>query len=81
MVTIRSKDELSANKDEIDWYENQELLENENSLCFNYYILHIAKCKYDGELHPSKPFLKLMSLSHFKRNSIFNTELVVIYLF
>jgi hypothetical protein len=78
MVTIRSKEELNAVRDEVNWYENVEFLENENSLCFNYYILNLAKCKYDGELDATKPFLKLMSLSHFKRNSVFNTERVVI---
>lgn len=73
MVTIRTKEELNCLKDDVNWYENPELLENENSLCFNYYILNIGKCKYDGELDPAKPFLKLMSISHFKRNSVFNS--------
>ncbi|CAF0796799.1 unnamed protein product [Brachionus calyciflorus] len=69
VITIKSKEELYGSKEEINWYENPELLENENSLAFNYYILNIGKCKYDGELDQTKPFLKLLSLSHFKRNT------------
>ena len=67
MVTIKSKDELGDFKDELNWLDNPELLEDENSLAFNYYILSIDKCKYNGELDLSKPFLKLVSMYHFKR--------------
>lgn len=68
MVTIRSKEELGNSKDQLNWQNNLELLEDENNLAFNYYILSIGKCKYNGELDNTKPFLKLLSLSHFKRS-------------
>lgn len=67
MITIKSIEELGSSKDEINWLDNPELLEDENNLAFNYYILSIDKCKYNGELDFSKPFLKLVSLYHFKR--------------
>ncbi|RMZ95698.1 mediator of RNA polymerase II transcription subunit 14-like [Brachionus plicatilis] len=52
MVTIRSKEELGNSKDQLNWQKN----------------LDIGKCKYNGELDNTKPFLKLLSLSHFKRS-------------
>lgn len=72
MVTIQTKEEANLQRDE---YEHDgDNLVNENNIHFNYYILNIAKCKYDGELDAKQPFLKLMSISHFKKNAVFNTE-------
>ena len=72
MITIRSNKSLlldSDGRDDINWYDNPEILENENNLRLSYFILNVAKCRYDGELDPSKPFLKLMSITEFKKSA------------
>ena len=71
MVTIRTKEDVISQKEDLFWHESSDYFMNENSFSFNYYILNIAKCKFDGELDPKQPFLKLMSISHYKKNSIF----------
>jgi len=67
MLTVRTKEDLSNSDEQINWYENAEFLENEHFLSLNYYILNVAKCKFDGELDATKPFLKLMSISQFPK--------------
>ena len=66
MLTVRTIDDLQ--NDQINWYENSEYIENKNALRFNYYIINTKKCKYDGELDPTKPFLKLTSITQFKKS-------------
>ena len=67
MVTVKTQDTQQNET-------TQDSFESENEIVFNYYILNIAKCKYDGELDSTKPFLKLISMSQFKRNCLFNIE-------
>lgn len=56
----------------INWYDNAEIIENENSIGFGYYLLKVSKCKYDGEIDQSKPYFKLISILELKRNNILN---------
>ena len=62
MITFRTKENLNST-DEIDWYDNVELLENNNNLKINIYLLNFERCKYDGENDSTKPFLKLKSIA------------------
>lgn len=71
MVTIRTKDDVLKEESGSQWHDPSDNFMCENSFSFNYYILNISKCKFDGELDPKHPFLRLMSLSHYKKNSIF----------
>ena len=79
MITIRSNRSLmdSDGKDEVNWHENAELLENENSLRLSYYILNAVKCRHDGESDKTKPFLKLNSLVEFKKDIALNSKNLV----
>lgn len=65
MVTFRTKSDVNNTNEDTDWYDNIELLENENNLKQNIYLLFFDKCKYDGEIDPTKPFLKLSSITQF----------------
>lgn len=71
MVTIRTKEDVLKEESGSIWHDPSDHFMNDNSFSFNYYILNIAKCKFDGELDSKQPFLRLMSLSHYKKNSIF----------
>jgi hypothetical protein len=46
MITFRTKDDF-VKSEEIDWYDNVELLENESNLKQNIYLLSFEKCRYD----------------------------------
>lgn len=78
MVTIRTKDELFKEESGSFFQKQIENFINDNSFSFNYFVLNISKCKFDGELDPKQPFLRLMSLSHYKNNSIFSIKSNVI---
>ena len=64
MITFRTKEDLNSSE-EIDWYDNVELIENDNYIKQNIYLLHFDKCKFDGENDPTKPFLKLKTITRF----------------
>lgn len=64
MVTFRSKEDLTGT-DEVDWYDNIELIGNDNNIKQSIYLLHFDKCKFDGENDPTKPFLKLKTITKF----------------
>lgn len=64
MITFRTKEDLNSSE-EIDWYDNIELIENDNNIKQNIYLLQFEKCKFDGENDPSKPFLKLKTITRF----------------
>ena len=64
MVTLRTKEDLNSSE-EIDWYDNVELIENDNHIKQNIYLLHFDKCKFDGENDPTNPFLKLKTITRF----------------
>ena len=81
MLTFRTKDDLSNSNEKIDWYDNLELLENENNLKKNLYLLHFEKCKYDGELDQTKPFLKLNSISPFNEMILDQVEQLTLIFF
>ena len=72
MITCKTKEDLNNNKDEINWHENAEFIDDKNAIRLNYYILKFLKCKYDGEIDPVMQYYKLISISHLKRNSIMN---------
>ncbi len=78
MVTFRTKSDLSSTNDDADWYDNIELLENENNLKQNIYLLYFEKCKYDGESDPTKPFLKLTSITQFNEFLVDNVRILFI---
>jgi hypothetical protein len=65
MITFRTKSDVNNTNEDNEWYDNIELLENENNLKQNIYLLHFEKCKFDGESDPTKPFLKLCSIMQF----------------
>ena len=62
MVTFRIKSGVNNTNEDIDWYDNIELLENENNLKLNIILLFFDKCKYDGEIDPTKPFFKTIHI-------------------
>ena len=78
MVTIQTNNEITC--------ENRSLIstdkmENSNICSFNYYILNTARCKYDGEIDSTKPFLKLLSVTEIKKNKIINSYVGIFYFF
>jgi hypothetical protein len=72
MITCKTKEDLNNNKDETNWQDNGEFIDNKNAIRLNYYILKLLKCKYEGDIDSSMQYLKLVSISHLKRNSIMN---------
>lgn len=67
MVTVRTKDDVMAQKDDAFWHDTADNFMDKNDFNFHYYILNIAKCRFDGELDPKQPFSKLMSISRYKK--------------
>lgn len=72
MITCKTKEDLNNSKEEINWHENAEFIDDENAIRINYYLIKLVKCKYDGEYDSTSQYLKLISISHLKRNSIIN---------
>jgi hypothetical protein len=46
---------------------------NVNQLMVNYYILNLEKCKFNGELDPTKAYQKIMSINDLNGNSSYLT--------
>lgn len=70
MITCKTKEDLNSSKEEINWHENAEFVDDKHAMRLDYYILKISKCKYDGEIDPGMQYFKLISISHLKRNSL-----------
>ncbi len=82
MVTCKNKEDFMNTKDEINWHENIEFLEDENAVCLNYYLLNAEKIKYKvvdtkHDFDIDTQYLKLLSISPLKPTSMLNFSEVI----